>query len=33
VVRFPIAHADGNYTADEATLDMLEGGDVPGSRF
>jgi phosphoribosylformylglycinamidine synthase len=25
VVRFPIAHKDGSYFADEATLDRLEG--------
>ena len=25
VVRFPVAHHDGNYFADEATLDRLEG--------
>jgi phosphoribosylformylglycinamidine synthase len=24
-VNFPVAHGDGNYTADEATLDRLEG--------
>jgi phosphoribosylformylglycinamidine synthase subunit PurQ / glutaminase len=24
-VSFPVAHGDGNYTADEATLDQLEG--------
>ncbi len=24
-VSFPVAHGDGNYTADEATLDRLEG--------
>jgi len=39
-VRFPVAHHDGNFTADEATLDRLEGegrvafryaGDVNGS--
>lgn len=26
IVRCPVAHADGNYFADEATLDRLEGG-------
>jgi phosphoribosylformylglycinamidine synthase len=25
VIRFPVAHGDGNYFADEATLDRLEG--------
>src|ERR1700742_3013386 len=25
VIRLPIAHAEGNYSADEATLDELEG--------
>jgi phosphoribosylformylglycinamidine synthase I len=25
MVRFPVAHGDGNYFADEATLDRLEG--------
>jgi phosphoribosylformylglycinamidine synthase len=25
VVRIPIAHGDGRYTADDATLDRLEG--------
>ena len=26
VFRAPMAHGDGNYTADPATLDLLEGG-------
>jgi phosphoribosylformylglycinamidine synthase I len=33
VVRFPIAHKDGSYFADEATLDMLEGEDRVAFRY
>jgi phosphoribosylformylglycinamidine synthase len=32
-VRFPIAHHDGNYFADEATLDRLEGEDRVAFRY
>ncbi len=33
VVRFPIAHNDGNYFADEATLKRLEDGDRIAFRY
>ena len=33
VVRFPIAHKDGSYFADEATLDRLEGEDRVAFRY
>ena len=33
VVRFPIAHAEGNYFADEATLDRLEGEGRVAFRY
>jgi phosphoribosylformylglycinamidine synthase I len=33
VVRIPIAHADGNYFADEATLDRLEGEGRVAFRY
>lgn len=33
VVRFPIAHGDGNYFADEATLDRLEGEGRVAFRY
>jgi phosphoribosylformylglycinamidine synthase len=32
-VRFPIAHHDGNYYADAATLDRLEGEDRVAFRY
>ncbi|MFT5061352.1 MAG: phosphoribosylformylglycinamidine synthase I [Dinoroseobacter sp.] len=32
-VTFPIAHHDGNYTADEATLDRLEGESRVAFRY
>jgi len=32
-VRIPIAHHDGNYFADEATLDALEGEDRVAFRY
>jgi len=33
VVRIPIAHADGNYFADDATLDALEGDGRIAFRY
>jgi phosphoribosylformylglycinamidine synthase len=33
VVRFPIAHAEGNYFADAATLDRLEGENRVAFRY
>ncbi len=33
VVRFPIAHADGNYFADDETLDRLEGEGRVAVRY
>ena len=33
VVRFPIAHKDGSYFADEATLDRLEGEGQVAFRY
>ncbi|MGE3627097.1 MAG: phosphoribosylformylglycinamidine synthase subunit PurQ [Hyphomicrobiales bacterium] len=33
VIRIPIAHADGNYFADEATLDRLEGENRVAFRY
>jgi phosphoribosylformylglycinamidine synthase I len=33
VVRMPIAHAEGNYHADEATLDRLEGEGLIAFRY
>jgi phosphoribosylformylglycinamidine synthase len=33
VVRFPIAHKDGSYFADEATLDRLEGQGLVAFRY
>jgi phosphoribosylformylglycinamidine synthase subunit PurQ / glutaminase len=33
VVRFPIAHADGNYQADADTLKLLEDGDRVAFRY
>ena len=33
VVRFPVAHHDGNYFADEATLNRLEGEDRVAFRY
>ncbi|HRO11811.1 phosphoribosylformylglycinamidine synthase subunit PurQ [Amaricoccus sp.] len=33
VIRLPIAHHDGNYFADEATLDRLEGEDRVAFRY
>jgi phosphoribosylformylglycinamidine synthase subunit PurQ / glutaminase len=33
VVRFPIAHKDGSYFADEATLDRLEGENRVAFRY
>jgi phosphoribosylformylglycinamidine synthase len=33
VVRFPIAHKDGSYFADEATLDRLEGRGLVAFRY
>jgi phosphoribosylformylglycinamidine synthase subunit PurQ / glutaminase len=33
VVRFPVAHHDGNYFADEATLDRLEGEGRVAFRY
>ncbi|MEM9988786.1 MAG: phosphoribosylformylglycinamidine synthase subunit PurQ [Pseudomonadota bacterium] len=32
-VRFPVAHHDGNYTADEETLDRLEGEGRVAFRY
>jgi phosphoribosylformylglycinamidine synthase I len=33
VIRIPVAHADGNYFADEATLDRLEGENRIAFRY
>jgi phosphoribosylformylglycinamidine synthase len=33
VVRYPIAHAEGNYYADQATLDRLEGEGLVAFRY
>ncbi len=33
VVRIPVGHADGNYQADEATLDRLEGEGLVALRY
>jgi phosphoribosylformylglycinamidine synthase I len=33
VVRAPLAHGDGNYFADEATLDRLEGDGLVAFRY
>ena len=33
VFRAPMAHGDGNYTADAATLDRLEGEGLVGFRY
>jgi len=33
VFRTPMAHGDGNYTADEATLDRLEGDGLVAFRY
>jgi phosphoribosylformylglycinamidine synthase subunit PurQ / glutaminase len=33
VFRAPMAHGDGNYVADEATLDRLEGEGLVGFRY
>ncbi|MGE0744469.1 MAG: phosphoribosylformylglycinamidine synthase subunit PurQ [Rhodospirillales bacterium] len=33
VVRFPVAHADGNYFTDQATLDALEGDGRIAFRY
>lgn len=33
LVRFPVAHHDGNYQADEATLDRLEGEGRVAFRY
>jgi phosphoribosylformylglycinamidine synthase len=33
IVRFPVAHADGNYFADEKTLDALEGDGRVAFRY
>ena len=33
IVRFPVAHLDGNYFADEATLDRLEGEGRVAFRY
>jgi phosphoribosylformylglycinamidine synthase len=32
-VRFPVAHGEGNYYADEATLDRLEGENRVAFRY
>jgi phosphoribosylformylglycinamidine synthase len=32
-IRLPIAHHDGNYFADDATLDRLEGEDLVAFRY
>ena len=32
-VRFPVAHHDGNYEADEATLDRLDGEGLVAFRY
>ena len=33
VIRAPMAHGDGNYTADAATLDRLEGENLVAFRY
>ncbi len=33
VIRVPVAHAEGNYFADEATLDRLEGEGLVAFRY
>ena len=33
MLRIPIAHGDGRYTADSATLDALEGGNQVVFRY
>jgi phosphoribosylformylglycinamidine synthase len=33
IFRAPMAHGDGNYTADEATLDRLEGENLVAFRY
>ena len=33
VIRVPVAHGEGNYTADEATLDRLEGEGLVAFRY
>ncbi len=33
IIRIPIAHGDGRYTADEATLDELEGENLVVFRY
>ena len=33
IIRLPIAHHDGNYFADEATLDRLEGENRVAFRY
>ncbi len=33
VFRAPMAHGDGNYTADDATLDRLEGEGLVAFRY
>jgi phosphoribosylformylglycinamidine synthase subunit PurQ / glutaminase len=33
VIRAPMAHGDGNYTADEATLDRLEAENLVAFRY
>jgi phosphoribosylformylglycinamidine synthase len=33
LVRFPIAHAEGNYVADDATLDRLDGDGLVAFRY
>jgi len=33
VIRVPVAHAEGNYFADEATLDRLEGDGLVAFRY
>jgi len=32
-IRVPVAHGEGNYTADEATLDRLEGEGLVAFRY
>jgi phosphoribosylformylglycinamidine synthase len=32
-IRMPVAHGEGNYTADEATLDRLEGEGLVAFRY
>ena len=33
IIRIPVAHHDGNYFADDATLDQLEGGGRVAFRY